>query len=152
MNNVNAFDKPSEDYKPMRIPPTSEDDLVAAGFHRLDPDLIEQRPPKIKWGMVYSGKVKDPETGEWWDDARRIVYLEKLAATMNHAAKLIQDERNVLLELIEKKANQLIAASEAVNRNNAMLQQQITEMNEKQQQFNTRVAELNTKIRELEAV
>ena len=117
-------------------------DLIDAGFERLEDRLIENRPPKIKWGMIYRDKM---------NDARKIQYLEKLAATMNQAASKIQDERNALGEMCEQKEKQLKIMQSQVNQNNLMLQTEITRMNAQRQQYNATIAALNTKIRELES-
>ena len=69
---------------------------------------------------------------------------------MNHAAYLIQRERNQLNDLIHKKEKMLIQMQEAVNKNNDMLQSEVTKMNAQRQGYNKHVAELNQKIRELE--
>lgn len=112
-------------------------DLVDAGFHRLDPELIVERPPKIQWGVLYRNSDADA----------RLAYLEKLAAAMNHAAYLIQGERNQLGELCEKKEEQLVAMKVALDQNNTVLQQQITSMNEERQKYNAAIAKLNAKLR-----
>lgn len=116
-----------------------KDEYVAAGFERLDPELIERRPPKIKWGRLY---------GDMSDEAK-VTYLEKLAATMNHAAYLIQEERNKLGVLCDMKEKQLLKMAEAVRVNNDMLQHEVTRMNEQRQGYNREVARLNERIREL---
>jgi ABC-type transporter Mla subunit MlaD len=117
-------------------------DLVQAGFRKLDDNLVERRAPTINWGKIY----------QEFTDSEKVDYLEKLAATMNHAAHLIQEERNQLNALMEKKEQQLEAMKKAIAQNNELLQKQITEMNEDRQSFNKRVAELNKEIRELRAV
>ena len=117
----------------------NNDDFIAAGFERLDPELIEKRPPKIRWGELYK-KLSDEA---------KIRYLEKLASTMNHAASLIQNERNQLMELCALKEQQLIKMSEAVSKNNAMLQHEVTRMNEQRQGYNRELARLNAQVREL---
>lgn len=116
-----------------------KDDFVAAGFERLDPELIKRRAPKIKWGRLYGNM----------SDGAKIRYLEKLAATMNHAAYLIQEERNKLGMLCDLKEKQLVKLSEAVRVNNEMLQHEVTRMNEQRQGYNTEVIRLNARIREL---
>ena len=115
------------------------DDFVAAGFERLDPELIEKRPPKIRWGALYKDR----------SESDKVVYLEKLAATMNHAAYLIQGERNQLFEMCALKEQQLIKMAESVEKNNAMLQQEVTRMNEQRQGYNRELARLNSQVREL---
>lgn len=117
------------------------EDYISAGFHRLDSKLIERRSPKIQWGALYL--LMEP--------AEKIDHLQKLAATMNHAAYLIQEERNELGRLLELKEQQLIKMAEAVRANNAMLQQQVTQMNEDRQGFNATVAKLNGEIKALRA-
>lgn len=115
-------------------------DFVGKGFRKLDENLIESKPPKIKWGKIYEQST----------DKQKIEYLEKLAATMNHAAYLIQEERNQMLELVAKKEEQIIKLKEAMGKNMDMLTSEITKMNEQRQEFHKEVARLNKRIRELE--
>ena len=117
----------------------NDDDFVAAGFERLDPKLIEKRPPKISWGMLYQEKSEE----------EKVKYLEKLASSMNHAARLIQDERDQLMELCALKEGQLTQMAEAVQINNEMLQQEVIRMNEQRQFYNAEVMRLNAEIKEL---
>ena len=70
---------------------------------------------------------------------------------MNHAAYLIQNERNDLLKLYDTKERQIIKAQKAMEDNIQMVQDSFVQMNEERQKFNKTVAELNKKIRELEA-
>ena len=117
-----------------------QDNLVAQGFARLDPHLIEPRPPKIAWGKKYLAKT--PE--------EKIAYLEKLAAAMNHAADLVQQERNALGAMLEIKEKQIRQLGKAMDNNSKMLQSEVTKMNEQRQGFHKEVNRLNTRIRELE--
>ncbi len=120
----------------------SNEDLIAAGFEQLDENVLElRRPPKIQWGRLYQGQ----------DDSEKIAYLEKLAASMNHAASLVQSQRDELAELCSNKELQLESLTEAMRMNNEILQSQVTQMNEQRQGFNSEVARLNKIIRELEA-
>jgi chromosome segregation ATPase len=119
----------------------TEEDLIAAGFHRLDNHLVTKRPPKIKWGEVY----------KTWADSQKIAYLEKLSSSMNHAAHLIQGERDELNDLCEKKEDQLRSMKDALDQNNGMIQDQITRMSEEKQELLTAIAQRNTRIRELES-
>lgn len=115
-------------------------DFVGKGFHRLDEKLIALRPPKILWGAQYLE----------WPDKRKVEYLEKLSATMNHAARLIQDERNQLNEVCAKKEKQIVSMQKALDANNEMIQGEITRMNEERQHYNKAIADLNAKVRALE--
>ena len=114
-------------------------DLECAGFHRLESKIISNRPPRIKWGELYKR----------FTDAEKITYLEKLASTMNHAAYLIQGERDELNVLCELKEKQIQKLSNNMDGNNSMVQSEIMKMNEERQAFNSHVAELNKKIKKL---
>ncbi len=116
-------------------------DLLVDGFHRLDDHLLDRKAPKL---MLMSGfHAKDEQS--------KIRYLLNLAATMNHAAKLISQERNELSKLIILKEQQLEKMVITVEANNQMLQSEVTRMNEQKQGFHTEVRRLNAKIRELES-
>jgi len=103
-----------------------QEDLIAQGFHKLDDKLIVAKPPKILWGKIYQASSKE----------EKIEYLEKLAATMNHAASLIQDERNQLNKLCELKEQQIEKMKQAMDANNNMLQSEIAKINEERHKFN----------------
>lgn len=103
-----------------------EADFIAMGFHKLDSKLLTRRPPKITWGKAYKGLT----------DAEKIEYLEKLAATMNHAASLIQDERNELLKLCELKEGQIGQMKKAMIANDSMLHAEVEKINAERQSFN----------------
>lgn len=116
----------------------NEPDLIDAGFHRLGKELVKDHPPKIQWGLIYRE----------WADEDKVAYLEKLAAAMNHAAYLIQNERNQLGELCELKESQITALKAALDQNNAMIQGEITKMNAERQQYNGAIAGLNKQLKE----
>jgi hypothetical protein len=118
----------------------TQDNYVALGLKRLDDNLIGGVPPKIKWGENYKK----------WDDARKVKFLETLACSMNHAADLIQKERNEIVHLCELKDQQIEKIGAAMNQNMLMLQAEMTTMNEQRQRFNTEIARLNAKVRDLE--
>ena len=103
-----------------------QEDLIAKGFHKLDDKLIVAKPPKILWGRIYEASSNE----------EKIEYLEKLASTMNHAASLIQDERNQLNKLCELKEQQIEKLKEAMDQNNGMLQSEVAKINEERQKFN----------------
>ena len=118
-----------------------ESDFIGKGFKKLDSELIDHNPPKIKWGKIYQGKQKDPQRSKpnkpyLWNDKDRIAYLEKLAATMNHAADLIQTERNKLLEIYDKQEGKIEQMRLALEANTEMLQSEIAKMNAERQAWN----------------
>jgi len=116
-----------------------QNDLKAAGFEKLDPKIIDNKPPRIKWGELYKR----------FNDAEKIEYLEKLASTMNNAAYLIQGERDELDALCRLKEDQIIKLSDSAQANNGMVQSEIMKMNEERQLFNSHVADLNKQIKDL---
>lgn len=114
-------------------------DFIGMGFHQIDEKYVSLKPPKIAWGGKYKG----------WSDERKVIYLQNLASSMNHAAALVQDERDELLELIDKKERQLETMNENMRQNNEMLQQQIEKMNAEKQQYNASYAKLKKEHEEL---
>lgn len=115
-----------------------QDDFVGKGFHRLDPKLVKSHPPKIKWGEAY----KD------YPDVKKVEYLEKLAATMNHAAHLIQVERNQLNDLCELKEKRIAEMTIALEQNNALIQMHVTKTNEQLNEAAKEVTRLNKALKE----
>jgi len=115
-----------------------QDNYVGAGFHRLGKGLVHKKAPKIKWGIEYVA----------WPPERKISYLEKLAASMNHAAFLIQNERNDIMELLIKKEQQIVSMKKALGQNNTMIQEQITAMNAERQKYNAAIVALKAELRE----
>jgi len=116
-----------------------QEDFVGKGFHKLDDNLIEKRPPMIRWGRIYQ-KFSNPE---------KINYLQKLASTMNQAAHLIQGERNQLQVLCAKKEEQIVSIKAAMEQNMATLQTQMTKINEEKQMFNQKAALFNKREKEV---
>jgi chromosome segregation ATPase len=114
-------------------------DIISDGWSVIDEKYISRRPPKIAWGAGYKA-MTDPE---------KIAYLEKLAYTMNHAASLVQDERNELNRLCEQKEKQLLQMSRNLQANNEMIQSEITKLNEQRQEYNSNIMALNRQLREL---
>ncbi len=118
-----------------------QDDLVAAGFHRLDPHLVDMRPKKgIAWGKKYKAKTLE----------EKVVYLEKFCASMNDAAFRVSGERDALNTAIKLKERQLIAVSKQLDQNNAMIQTQITQMNSERQGYRDTISTLDKKVKVLE--
>ena len=115
------------------------DDFMIDGFHKLDEKIVDERPPKIRWSDRFRERSIEDQAA----------YLEKLAHTMNHAAYLIQNERDQLNELCEKKELQLESLNEAIKQNNLMLQQEVARMNAQRQEYHLNIKRLNAEIRSL---
>ena len=125
MSKDNGKNQESNAKKAIRIA-NMQADFVGQGFEKLDDNLISTHAPKIKWGLKYQG----------FTDKEKIKYLEKLASTMNHAAHLIQEERNELLILNAKQEQMLIAIGEAMEANNDMLHSEIIKVNDERKEMN----------------
>ncbi len=116
-----------------------QDDFIAQGFYELDEQFISHKAPKITTFPGYNNK----------SDSQKALYMQKLAATMNHAAKLVSVERDKLVELLVLKDKQLEKLAEMVRQNDSMLQSEVARMNTQRQQYHENVSKLNARIREL---
>ncbi len=110
---------------------------VAEGMKRIE---VVELPPKIKWGDDFLA----------WSDEKKIAYLTKFGEAMNHAADVIQKERDALGEMVEEKEKRILQLEAMIEANNRMIQAEITNMNEYRQEVNAQSAKLNARIRELE--
>lgn len=117
-----------------------EEDFISDGFKKLDPGVLVPKPPKIRWGEKYKS----------WDDVVKIQYLEKFAHSMNHAAYLMQLERDKFGKLCEVKEKQLIMLSRSSVVKDETLLQQITKMNEQKEVYNKEMSSLKKQVRDLE--
>ena len=120
-------------------PLISHGDFVGAGFKKIDPKYLEDNAPKVDWGKILHSKT--PE--------QRMLYLKKFSSSMNYAASMISMERDQLTRFLLKKEEQLKKMMKAMEENNAMIQQQVTQMNEDRQGYNKHVANLNKEIKAL---
>ncbi len=117
----------------------NDEDFIAEGFHQLDEKYISRRPPKIKWGHTYKA----------WTPQEKVEWLEKFAHSMNHAASLLQDERDELNRFLFLKEDQLKQMSKAMAQNSEMLQSEVGKMNEQRQGYNATIKKLDAEIKEL---
>lgn len=113
-------------------------DTVVEGFQKLDDNLLDKKPPKIKWLPEFEKK----------DLKVQLEYVKKLASTMNNAAKLVSDERDKLVELMILKEKQLEMMSKQLQDNNVLIQNQINKMNEQRQGFIIEMQKLKAKMGE----
>lgn len=117
-----------------------DNDWIGEGWHKLDPKIVIEKAPKIQWGERYKR----------WSDKKKIKYLEDMACSMNHAAYLIQLERDELNELCAKKEQNLMTMSHNMGQNNDMTQTLVMQMNEERHQWNAAAEEMKSRLRELE--
>lgn len=111
--------------------------------------------PKIRWGDEYKS----------WPIEQRLKFAERLADSMNHAADVLQQERNVIsmkANMIRRENERLkeaVATNGSVMNHELALQdterqklyQQIVEQQQTIKGFKRQVASLQAKLDELEA-
>ena len=117
-----------------------QEDFMAEGFYKLDENIISHKAPRLTEPPKFQAKT----------DGQKYLYYRKIAATMNHAAKLISEERNELNRLIQLKEATLISMDAQLRANNQMLQAEVTKMNAQKQAFHAEVSRLTARIKELE--
>ena len=84
---------------------------------------------------------------EDFDDARKIRYLKKLSSAMNHAADVIQKERNALLLDLKAALKAAEHADEAVTIQKDIVVKAITNYNAEKQDLIKRIQELETEVK-----
>jgi hypothetical protein len=99
---------------------------------------MEDKAPKIQWG----GRYKE------WPIERRLKYAEGLAASMNHAADVLQKERNRLVEIAEHQERQLKGKTRNLAAQGDMLQNEMNHHNSKQQELYELIVELQKTIKQ----
>lgn len=109
------------------------------GFKKFQLKRGQHIAPKINWGTDYLG----------WPPERKIEYLEKLSYTMNHAADMMQQDRNRLSDLLylkERLINQLNADKQALQQT---LERNITEHNLEKNTLAEEVVAMRSELNEL---
>ena len=104
--------------------------------------------------MIKVEKLKMPKTPapqidfgkdfEEFDDKRKIRYLKKLSSAMNHAADIIQKERDTLLQEIQVFMKAADHADQAVGIQKDIVVKAITNHNAEKQDLIKRIQELET--------
>jgi flagellar motility protein MotE (MotC chaperone) len=108
------------------------------GFTKLAPIKGQRKaPPPIRWGEEYQS----------WGERKKRQYAERVASAMNHAADLLQKERDERNKIIAHKEQQIKAAAKRHADLSDMIQRQITEHNAQTQQLNECIVELQKTIR-----
>jgi len=96
--------------------------------------------PTIKWGKDYKK----------WPIEKRLRYAERLASTMNHAADVLQTERNEQNVTIATLEKQLAQQETAGTTTHEMMRGQLGRDNEEKQKLGLQIVELtkaNKKLR-----
>lgn len=114
----------------------------ADGVSKLE-TLREELPDvsEIRWGRKF----------EDWSDYKKIDYLKELASSLNHAAELLQNERNELLQLLRRKEDMIISLNERLEDQGVMLHRELQKAGAEKQELMQRVVELDRRVKKQQA-
>lgn len=116
-------------------------DLLPDKDHSIQmvPSLKQQAPP-LRHGSKFDG----------WADAAKVVYLDKLAASLNQALDLMQQDRNRLSKIAYHQEAQIKRLQTEAQEQAAMIQRHMEQENARTQQRLVELTDLRHKVRELE--
>lgn len=93
--------------------------------------------PKIKWGDDFLA----------WSDREKVAWLKKFSSSMNHAADLLQKERNKLVETCAVQDEKLKQHAKEYLHRGQMLHKQVIIMNSEKQELNKMIVELQQRVK-----
>jgi hypothetical protein len=93
--------------------------------------------PKIQWGKEYRS----------WPIKKRLKFAERLADTMNHAADVIQGERDKLLVILKEKEEKLKASIKQYLAQGEMIHNKLAEADAEKQELYKQIVDLNKKVK-----
>lgn len=93
--------------------------------------------PTIRWGDDYHAKPVE----------ERLKYAEKLASSMNHAADILQTERNKVIEVAHIQEEQIRQLQRQVTQQNELTQQIVARANTEKQQLNKTIVDVQTALK-----
>jgi hypothetical protein len=112
---------------------------------------LEEAKSVIEYN-AYSPKIKMDDSFYEQPLKEQADYMHKLANAMNHAAKLMQDERNALLEVVEVSKQSVANADQAVSIQKIIAAKALEQLNTHMQENAIRTGHLQDKIRTLETI
>jgi len=111
------------------------------GFKKLEPvNGFKRIVPDIAWGHVFEG----------WKQARQIRYLKEFCRSMNHAADLLQKERNALNVVVADKEKMIRSMYKKYEEQTTLLNQELTSWNKNKQELLEEIMILKKKVKDLE--
>lgn len=96
--------------------------------------------------------IKFGDDFEKWNDERKINYLKRLASSMNHAADLMQKERNLALASLKEMKTVLEAIQENLEIQKKIVVNNLTADNAEKQELFLRIQDLERIGREKDKV
>lgn len=94
--------------------------------------------PKISWGGEYRA----------WPVERRLHYAERLASTMNHAADVLQTERNAMIEVANSQEVKLKHAAKVYAALGETMHTELANADAEKQKLYTQIVSLQRDIKE----
>ena len=98
--------------------------------------------PKPRAMIAWGGQYKA------WSDPRKIIYLEKLASSLNEALDMMQTERNECLVVNAALEKRVAIAIRSSGESRLLMQQQITTHNLAKQEMLTEIESLRREVRD----
>jgi len=105
---------------------------------RISGMATPSKVPQIKWGGEYAK----------WPPERRLRYAERLASSMNHAADILQQERNKLIEVVERQEAQLKSNVKSYVEQGELMHRELGMANAREQELSKLVVQLQKEVRE----
>ncbi len=99
---------------------------------------MAKNQPRIAWGVEYQA----------WPIEKRLHYAERLAASMNNAADVMQKERNELLELCKRQEAQLKDNSVQYHELGDLMNRELAKMDAEKQGIYVDLVKLTKEIKE----
>jgi len=99
---------------------------------------MQQRAPKINWGSTYNA----------WEVKKRLRYAEELANSMNHAADILQQERNKLLKICQAQENQLKQYGEKYEAQGGLMSRELADADKEKQELYQQIVDLGKQIKQ----
>jgi hypothetical protein len=100
---------------------------------------MHRNAPQIRWGQEYLA----------WPVEKRLDFAEKLASSMNHAADILQQERNKLLEVVEKQKEQLKMNVESYMSQGRLIHKELGTADAEKQVLYQEIVSLKQQVKEL---
>lgn len=117
-------------------PPDTLGDEAMKDIERLP--AMQSRAPDIRWGGEF----------ESWGLRRQRDFAMRLASSMNHAADMLQQERNKLLELCKKQERLLESAQDGYRNQGQLMNNELGKANAEKQELYKQIVNLQAALKE----
>ena len=98
---------------------------------------MQSRAPKISWGKVYQA----------WPIDKQLRYAESLANSMNHAADVLQKDRDRIVKLAKAQEVQLKENVQRYTEQGELMHKELAAVDAEKQKLYTEIVELKTQLK-----